>query len=383
MLTEEYLRNEVSQRITRIQTMLREKDLGALIIVGAGAPDMLGSIRYITNAHLWSCRAFAILGQHDPEPWLEISSAYQAVWSQNEAAISPKRVESPDDVLKRTTDLAAKYAVGIKRIGLVNADRMLSASEYRTMSSQLDGFNLVEITDDFNRIRQIKSPFEIEAMIQNGHILDAAMDVFRDNARVGRRYCAVCAATEAYIKGKGSFWGRTKLSFGTTPQTVPAPKDQVMKESDVVNFEVVYESPWGYWLEMTTIFSFKELPDEVYEMLQAHLRAIYNSSALAKPGNTLQMISEANDQTFKNLGFPVAGKHTPDCHTIGLDGYDGPSLWVPETVLEANMVLSFHPGTVMEGNRGLLISDNFLVTPQGGVRLSPHTAERYYLRITE
>ena len=383
MLTHEYLKNEVSQRITRIQTMLRAKDLGALIIVGAGAPDMLGSIRYITNAHLWGCRAFAILGQHDPEPWLEISSAYQAVWSQNEAAIDPKRVESPDDVLKRTTDLAAKYAGRSKRIGLVNADRMLSASEYRMMSSQLDGFNLVEITDDFNRIRQIKSPFEIEAMIQNGHILDAAMDVFRDNARVGRRYWDVCAATEAYIKGKGSFWGRTKLSFGTTPQTVPAPKDQVMKESDVVNFEVVYESPWGYWLEMTTIFSFKELPDEVYEMLQAHLRAIYNSSALAKPGNTLQMISEANDQTFINLGFPVAGKHTPDCHTIGLDGYDGPSLWVPETVLEANMVLSFHPGTVMEGNRGLLISDNFLVTPQGGVRLSPHTAERYYLRITE
>jgi hypothetical protein len=45
------------------------------------------------------------------------------------------------------------------------------------------------------------------------------------------------------------------------------------------------------------------------------------------------------------------------------------------------MVLSFHPGTVLENDRGFLVSDNFLVTPQGGVRLSPHNASRYYLRL--
>jgi len=82
------------------------------------------------------------------------------------------------------------------------------------------------------------------------------------------------------------------------------------------------------------------------------------------------------------LGFPVAGKHTPDCHSTGLDGSDGPStLSSPDFVLKSNMVLSYHPGTVLENNRGLLISDNFLVTPEGAVRLSPHNASRYYIRL--
>ncbi|MBK9747647.1 MAG: M24 family metallopeptidase [Chloroflexi bacterium] len=45
------------------------------------------------------------------------------------------------------------------------------------------------------------------------------------------------------------------------------------------------------------------------------------------------------------------------------------------------MVLSFHPGTILENDRGFLISDNFLVTPEGAVRLSPHSASRYYMRL--
>jgi len=378
-LTHEYLKKEVAQRIKRIQAMMKGKDLGSLIIVGAGAPDMIGALRYVTNAHLWSGRAFAVLGQADPEPWLEIWSSYQAVWSRNETTTSPDRVECPEKVIERTSQLAKGYAENSKRIGLVNVDRLLAVAEYRTMTKALEGFTLDEVTDEFNHIRQIKSPFEIEAMLQNGFILDASMDVFRQNARVGRRYWDVCAEVEGFVKAQGAFWGRTKLALGLIPETVPPPRDLVMQEDHIVNFEIVYESPWGYWLEMTALLSFRELPDDACRLLQAYLQAVDNSAALAKPGNTLDMISKANDQTFLDLGYVVAGKHTPDCHTIGLDGYDGPSLWAPDTVLEANMVLSFHPGTVMEGNLGLLVSDNFLVTPEGGVRLSPHNAHRYHM----
>ncbi|MFQ3659164.1 MAG: M24 family metallopeptidase, partial [Anaerolineae bacterium] len=101
-----------------------------------------------------------------------------------------------------------------------------------------------------------------------------------------------------------------------------------------------------------------------------------------KAGNTFRMISEENDRTLASLGFKVAGKHTPDCHSTGLDGSDGPSATSnPDFVLQPNMVLSYHPGTILEGNRGFLISDNFLVTPQGAVRMSPHSASRYYIRL--
>jgi len=380
MLTHEALKKDVTRRIERIQAMMREKDLGALIIIGGGAPGAMGAIRYITNAHLWGGAGYVVLGSEDPGPWAEIWSSYQAVWTRNETTTIPSRVESPGDVVARTTQLAKGYAEKTKRVGMVNMNKLLSVGQYGKFAKALEGFEMVEVTDEYNAIRQIKTPFELEAMQQNGAILDAAMDVFREHAHVGARYWDVCAATEAFIKSHGAFWGRTKLSLDITPYTVPTAKNLRMKEDDIINFEIVYESPWGYWLEMTTIFSFHELPDDVQALLEGYLEAVDASSAVAKAGNPLRMISDANDQTLRDLGFPVAGKHTPDCHSTGLDGSDGPSsMGDPDFVLKPNMVLSFHPGTVLENDRGFLISDNFLVTPEGAVRLSPHSAGRYHL----
>jgi Xaa-Pro aminopeptidase len=263
---------------------------------------------------------------------------------------------------------------------MVNLENLLTVGEHRRFTAALDGYEIVDVTAEFNAIRRIKTPFELEAMQQNGAILDAAMDVFREHAGVGARYWDACAAVEGYVKSFGGFWGRTKLSLDITPYTVPTHRDLRMKEEDIINFEIVYESRWGYWLEMTTVFSFNPLPDDVQALLDGYLAAVDASSAVAKSGNTFAMISEANDRTLRELGFPVAGKHTPDCHSTGLDGSDGPSSpAAPQFELKSNMVLSFHPGTVMEGSRGFLISDNFLVTPEGAVRLSPHNAHRYHL----
>lgn len=383
MLTHEALKRDVARRIERIQAMMKEKDLDALIITGQAAPGGLGGIRYITHAHLWGGGAYAILGANDPHPWLQVWSSYQAVWSRNETVTLPERVQSPyTDIVARTSEIAKEYATGSKRIGMVNMNKLMSIGTYHQFAKELDGYEMVEVTNEFNEIRQIKTPFELEAIQQNGAILDSAMDVFKEHAHIGARYWDVCAAVEGYIKSFGAFWGRTKLSLDLTPYTVPTDKDLRMKRDDIINFEIVYESPYGYWLEMTTVFSFDPLPDDVQALLDGYLMAVEASSAVAKTGNTFGMISDTNDQTLRDLGFPVDGKHTPDCHSTGLDGSDGPNtIGAPDFVLKSNMVLSYHPGTVLENDRGFLISDNFLVTPEGAVRLSPHHSSRYYIQL--
>ncbi len=383
MLTHEALKRDTARRVARLQAMMKAQDLEALIITGQAMPGGMGAIRYITHAHLWGGVAYAILGAEDPYPWLHVWSSYQAVWSRNETTTLPERVFTPaGDIVAATAEKAKEYAGGGKRIGMVNMSKLMGLATYQAFVAQLEGFELVEVTDDFNAIRQIKTPLELEAIQQNGAILDSAMDVFKDMAGVGERYWDVCAAVEGYIKSFGAFWGRTKLSLDITPYTVPTPKDLRMSREDIINFEIVYESPWGYWLEMTTVFSFDPLPDDARALLDGYLAAVEASSAAAKAGNTFRDISDANDQALRDLGFPVDGKHTPDCHSTGLDGSDGPSSpAAPDFVLKPNMVLSFHPGTVLENDRGFLISDNFLVTPGGAVRLSPHHADRYYIQL--
>ncbi|MBK8021190.1 MAG: aminopeptidase P family protein [Chloroflexi bacterium] len=382
MLTHDALKRDVARRIERIQAMMKEKGLGALIIVGQAQPGGLGAIRYITHAHLWGGAAYVVLGADDPHPWLLVWSSYQSVWCRNETTTLPDRVESPDNIVSRTTDLAKGYAGESKRIGMVNMNKLMSVGEHPKFVKALDGYEMTEVTAAYDAIRQIKTPFELEAIQENGAILDSAMDVFKENAHVGARYWDVNGAVEGYIKSFGGFWGRTKLSLDLSPYTVPTPKDQRMSEDDIINYEIVYESPWGYWLEMTAVFSFKPLPAEAQALLDGYLMAVEASAAVAKAGNTFRMISEANDKALADLGFQVDGKHTPDCHSTGLDGSDGPSTASnPDFVLKPNMVLSFHPGTILAGQRGFLVSDNFLVTPEGAVRLSPHNASRYAMRL--
>ena len=382
MLTHAGLVHDVERRLEKVQAMMRAHDVAALVIVGAGAPGSLGAIRYLTNAHLWGGAGYAIVGRDDPHPWLLAWSSYQGVWSRNETTTDPARVISPDDTLGRAAELARGYAGSGGRVGVVNMAKVMPVGDHARFTQLMAGHELIELTGAFNAIRQIKSPWELEAIQQGGAILDASLDVFREHAYVGASYWEVCAQAEAFVKGHGAFWGRTKVSLDLTPYTVPTAKDRRMQRDDVINFEIVYESPWGYWLEMTTVFSFGPLPDEARSLLDGYLAAVEASALAARAGATFADVSAANDATLRARGFDVVGKHTPDCHSTGLDGSDGPSsVAQPGFVLKPNMVLSFHPGTVLAGDRGFLVSDNFLVTSEGAVRLSPHHANRYHLEL--
>jgi Xaa-Pro aminopeptidase len=382
MLTQKDFNRDVERRINRVQSMMANHDLGALVIFGKAAPMGMGGIRYVTNAHLWGGDGYVVLGQKDPNPWLEIWSSYQAKWSRNNTSTLSNRVESPDNLIERTATLAKDYACGSKRIGMVNMNSLMNVEDYEQFCDEFEKYEMLEVTDHYNTIRRIKTSFEIEAFRENGQILDSAMDIFREKASIGARYMDICAEVERHIRSYGGFWGWTKLSLDLSPYGVPRGYDERIQRGDVINFEIDYESRWGYWTEMTTVFSFGELPDAERARLDGYLQAVQESASVAKPGNTFGDISEKTDETLVDLGFSVAGKHTPDCHSIGLDAYDGPhSIEAPEFELKENMVLSFHPGTILEDDLGFILSDNFLVTENGGVRLSPHDSSRYHLRI--
>lgn len=139
----------------------------------------------------------------------------------NETTTAHKRVEVPDDVVARTAQLARQYAEKSKLVGMDNMKKTTSHADHAKFSKALEGFDMVEVTNEFNALRRIKSPFELEAIQQNCAILDALLDVFCDFARIGARYWEVCAATEVFVKGNGAFWGRTKLSLENTPSPVP------------------------------------------------------------------------------------------------------------------------------------------------------------------
>ena len=180
---------------------------------------------------------------------------------------------------------------------------------------------MVEVTNEFNAIRQIKIALSSwKPSSRMARFLDSAMDVFADDGRRWARVIGMPARRwRAISSPSAAFWGRTKLALDGTPYTVPTlQRPAHATQDDIINFEIVYESPWGYWLEMTAVFSFEPLPADSRALLDGYLAAVEASSAVAKAGNTFRDISDANDNALRERGFPVDGKHTPDCHSTGL-----------------------------------------------------------------
>jgi Xaa-Pro aminopeptidase len=258
----------------------------------------------------------------------------------------------------------------------------MTLAEHDGFTRTLGGLELVDLTAPFASLRLRKSAAEVAAFRGNGAILSRAISVFGDTARIGGSCAAACAAAEAEVRAHGGFWGRSKMSFGASPYTVPPAPGRRFEAEDIFTFELVFESPEGYWTEMTCLFAFRALPAAMAALHDAYLDAFEVARRAARPGATFAAIAAATDAAIAARGFRVGGKHTPDCHSIGLDGGDGPgSIAAPQTILAEGMVLSLHPGTQLADGRAFLVSDNVLVTGDGGVQLSGLTAERRFVRL--
>ena len=380
MLRRFALEQDVDRRVKKLQALMKEKDLGAVFIPAHGAPGMMGMAKYFTNLRLWAGPAYVIVGADHPEPAVIIWSSYGAMWNRQDATTS--WVENPDpDAYGRALEIAQELAGSKKRVGVEHLATSWTKGEWDRFAETLSDYEFVDISRELDEMRSIKSHFEIEENYRTGRIFTEGMERFAEVTRPGVLAWDAAAAAEEVIKRQGCFWGRSKYSLDLRPYTIPTPLDRRFTEDDIILFEMVFTGPLGYWSEMTSIYSFKPLPPEIQAQVEAHEKVIENAAFAAKPGVPIGKIAEVNAKSWKDLGFPVIGKHTPNCHSIGLDESDGPSSWfTPEWKLEANMVLSFHPSTLLEGDRAFLISDNYLVTDEGAVRLSP---KEWYHRLIE
>jgi len=371
MLQRFALEQDVARRIAAVQALLKEREIGALVIVAVGGPGMNGMARYLSNLVMWAGRAYVVLGADHLEPAVIQWSAYGANWNRQEVTTS--WVENPPaDAFARVIEIANELAGSNKRIGVEHVTQNWMVGEWDRIRGTLSDHEFVDLTKELDALRSIKTTFEIEAFYDMGRLMADAFTVFEKACRPGVRAWDAAGVAQEGLLAAGCYWGRQKYSLDLRPYTIPTPLHRRFTEDDIILFELVYNSPLGYWCEMTNLYSFKPLPAPIQAQIVAHEKVIEACALAARSGVPIGRVAELSNQTWQALGFPVVGKHTPDCHSIGLDESDGPSSWfTPDELLDTNMVLSFHPSTRLEGDRAFLISDNFLVTPSGSVRLSP------------
>ncbi len=376
------IKEESEKRIGKVQKMLNEKQIDIALVYYD--EFNIGNGWYLTG---W-CPQFEsgavlvprtgepmILGGPESEPFAKLDSTIKT--TRNFTVFMVPNEEYPNAVIidfaKLFNELNRQLGA-IKRVGLVGAGRM-PADGYQQI---VDGFldvELVDITDDFVKLRYIKSDWEREQIHAAFKLADAAYDAMKKKIAAGVSEIAVAAEGEFAVRSRGAsgFGFSTIIGSGNRSNAVvPTASSKTLEKGELVMIGLSpkvngYAGVMGDIIPVDGKYTDRQL--EVVKMLKQAFRLTKEQLIVGRKGKEIDAPARAyfaQQNLSKYLVCPFA-------HTIGLHEAESP-FFGPHSidVLEPGMMVcidvSFfgHP----EFN-GVRIETGYEITAGGPVALSP------------
>jgi Xaa-Pro dipeptidase len=369
-------------RLARVRALMAEREIDALVV---RTPD---NIVYLTN--FWGMKGYdACVFPREGEPvliCLEASEADAArtAWTSDVRLFpgyDPVDARPPS---LRAQELATHAAAGYGRVaielsgGTQASDRMVG--EPTTFAKAwFDAFaGAVDATAVLVPARAVKTPQEVERITLANEIAAAAMEHVRGELRPGMTCAQAAAIWQGHVHGEGTGWqGKVELALpfslvwsGPSIRTFTATSSSPVIEGEPTLFEI-WVCADGYWADHTKNLVCGELKPR-YAELELGLLEVYDAAVShARAGNSLAELDRTVRRGIDALGFPGQPTH-PICHGIGARAHEPPyAHQAADTTIHENMVLAIEPGCYWPDGGGLRVEDNFHVTAEGPVKLSP------------
>jgi Xaa-Pro dipeptidase len=369
-------------RLDRVRALMAERDLDALVV---RTPD---NIVYLTN--FWGMKGYdACVFPLEGEPvliCLEASEADAArtAWTSDVRLFPGYDAGDPRPPGLRALELARRTATGYDRIaielsgGTQATDRMVG--EPTTFGKVwFDAFpDAADATAVLVMARALKTPQEIERMVLANEIAAAAMEHVRGELRPGMTCAQAAAIWQGYVHGEGTGWkGRVDLALpfslvwaGPSIRTFTATSASPVVEGEPTLFEI-WVCADGYWADHTKNLVCGDLKPRYVDLEQGLLEVYASALGHAHPGASLAEMDRQVRAGIDALGFAGQPSH-PICHGIGARAHEPPyAHQAADTTVHEGMVLAIEPGCYWPEGGGLRVEDNFHVTAEGPVKLSP------------
>ena len=369
-------------KLDRVRGLMTERGLDAIV---ARAPD---NVLYLTN--FWGMKGFdAVVFPRAGEPLLfcleaSAEDAARTAWTEDVRLVAGYVPDDPRPPAVRTLELAAAAAAGYGTVGLElslgtqASDRMVGEPTTYT-KAWFDGFpDAVDATPLLNDARALKTEQELERMRLANEIAAAAMDHVRGMIRPGLTEAQIAAEWLGFVHGEGTGWaGKVELALGFSLvwsgpgiRTFTATTSRPVVEGEPTLFEI-WVCADGYWCDHTKNVVVGELTD-VYAELERGLRDVYDRAvAHCAPGASLAELDRLVRDGVAAIGYEGQPSH-PIAHGVGARAHEPPyAHQAGGGDVQAGMVLAIEPGCYMTGGGGLRLEDNFHITEDGPVKLSP------------
>jgi Xaa-Pro dipeptidase len=369
-------------RLDRVRGLMAARDLDALVV---RTPD---NIVYLTD--FWGMKGYdACVFPREGEPvliCLEASAddAARTAWTREIRLFPGYDATDPRPPSLRALELAAQVAreygtVAIELSGGTQASDRMVGEPTTYGKAWFDAFpGAADATPLLVQARAVKTAQEIERLALANEIAAAAMEHVRGRLEPGMTCAEAAAIWAAYVHGEGTGWGgRVELALpfslvwsGPSIRTFTATSASPVIEGEPTLFEI-WVCADGYWADHTKNLVCGELTPR-YAELEAGLVDVYDRAvALARPGGSLGAMDRQIREGIEALGFPGQPSH-PICHGIGARAHEPPyAHQAADSEILEGMVLAIEPGCYWPDGGGLRVEDNFHVTAEGPVKLSP------------
>ena len=349
----------------RLDALRREWDAHGLthFVLAPGA-----GMRYLTGLALPGAERLTLFGAaRDGRlalllPELEAAALEQAGDGLRAAAIATYGdAEGPDGAVRRFGEalgIGAGSVVGVEGASL----RFFEAAALHAFSARLIAADSI-----LAALRMRKDEREAAAIERAAAILDAALDGMLPLLRAGMTEREVAAELDYRTRRLGSAGAPFSTIVGAGPRgALPhsEPSDRRIENGDLVvlDFGAAVD---GYAADTTRTIAFGEpsaRAARVYGVVRAAQAA---GVAACGPGVRLCDIDRAVRSLIEQAGFGPHFTHRTG-HGLGLSVHEPPSVVAGETMPAApGMVFTVEPGVYLEGEFGVRIEDDVLITETG------------------
>ena len=271
-----------------------------------------------------------------------------------------------------TSAYDAELAVGVLKekkratIGLVGRS-FIPITFYEYVRKHLVGYKFVDMTEEIDQIKVIKSPEEIELIKKTAALQDVAMQQIKNFLKPGRRDFEVHADVLHSVMMQGS--ERQLILCASGPQDRPVPfqsrhfQNRVIKDGDQFSILIEVNGPGGFYTEISRMFSIGKPSQQLQDAFGAAVEAQKVTLNMLKPGANTKDIIEANNEFLQKRGYnPETRLYA---HGQGYDLVERPLIRQDEPMkIKAGMNITVHPGAANASIWGS-ICDNYIVTESG------------------
>jgi Xaa-Pro aminopeptidase len=252
------------------------------------------------------------------------------------------------------------------RISFANEGAM-SAGFSRYVREHLSGATVVDITNEIDEIKAVKSPEEIERIKDSAHLHDEAWKACLEAMRPGVREFEVAAMGRLKCRILGS--EQQFILIGSAPAGQPFPYNSIhamnreLKEGDQVGVLIEAVDAAGYYTHLHRIACIGEIPEELARQFEAAKEAQELTLSMLKPGADPMELLRANNEFLQDRGYPRETRLY--AHGQGYDLVERPAFQPGETMrIKTGMNIAVHPAALTE-KATAVICDNYIVTETG------------------